>query len=182
MTNTCSVLRSSKFCSRSSKFSAMLPVQPNQREPEIQFDDYAATDMSSSLKCSWFLSSAPTDSDDPDFHGELDHLELCHQNEEGDIVGKGHVVWIDFVCEKGYSVQKPSECGYVEVLVDDKYEGKIDYWTYVMSSELFLKTRPMNFKELYREPLAIVLAARNMKFPSNKVGMAAWLVKEGAFK
>ena len=137
----------------------MLPVQPNQREPEIQFDDYAATDMSSSLKCSWFLSSALTDSDDPDFHGELDHLELCHQNEEGDIVGKGHVVWIDFACEKGYSVQKPSECGYVEVLVDDIYAENIGYAGYVMSIELFLKTRPKNFKELYGEPLAMALAA-----------------------
>ena len=59
---------------------------------------------------------------------------------------------------------------------------KTGYWGYVMSSELFFKTRPMNFKELYGEPLAMVLAARNSKFPSNKVGMAAWLVKEGAFK
>ena len=182
MTTTFSVLRSSKFCSRSSKFNAMLPVQPKQREPEIQFDDYTQTDMSRGLKWPWFLSSSRMGLDDPDYHGESDHLVLCHKNEEGDIEGKGHVVWIDFVCEKGYSVRKPSECGYVEVLVDDEYEGKIDYWTYVMSSELFLKTRPMNFKELYGEPLAMALAARNSKFPSNKVGMAAWLVKEGAFK
>ena len=154
---------------------------PKQREPDFQFDDYEQTDMSRSLKWIWFLSSSETYSEDHEEHREMDYLELCHQKEGpgAETIGKGRVVWIDFVDEKGFSVEKPSECGYVEVLVDAEKTG---YWGYVMSSELFIKTRTMHFKELYGEPLATVLAGRLMKFPSTKVGMAAWLVKEGAFK
>ena len=104
----------------------MLPVQPKQRELEIQLDEYAQTDMSRSIKWTWFLSSSGTDSEDHEEHREMDYLELCHQKEGpgADTVGKGRVVWIDFVCEKGDSMQKPSECGFVEVLVDDIYAEK----------------------------------------------------------
>ena len=102
-----STFSSSKICSRSSKFSAMLPVHPKQREPEIQFDDYTQTNMSRTQKWTWFLSSARTDSDDQEEHLEMDYLELCHQKEGpgAETVGKGRVVWMNFVDEKGFSVE-----------------------------------------------------------------------------
>ena len=125
-----STFSSSKICSRSSKFSAMLPVHPKQRKPEIQFDDYTQTNMSRTQKWTWFLSSARTDFDDPEEHLEMDYLELCHQKEGpgAETVGKGRVVWIVFVDEKGFWVEIPSECGYVEVVVEDINAGKSFIW------------------------------------------------------
>ena len=157
-----------------------LPVKPTAPAPGIDFDEYRRSKMHRSVEWEWFLSTSLPKNAKTDPHCESTYMDLCHIAKDGETVGKGSVMWLDFADEEGVNRDKVSKCGYLEVFVEVESEGIFLKKSFILSSERYYKCLPKDFKETYGKPLANALFRRGDAFPPNKQAMATWLLQEGA--
>ena len=153
------------------------PTAPEPEESEIEFDEYTRANAERSLNSVWFLSTSLPKINKSDPYCESDFLVFCVYEKDKTVL-KGEVVHLDYVDKEGVSSEKASKGGNLELFVEFEFEG--EKRGYLVSPKLFHKCIPNDFKQFYGKPLANALGRRDDVFPPDNLGLATWLLQQGA--